>query len=129
MNYEHDASPGFVHPIRNNIYNSSISSAASASTASVWSTTSGSSQASDDSSIFDGATTGTTFDNGGYDSYNSRKGTSHPSVLPTELRQNPRRSAPGLSGRAAPPSLVRQADRKVDFVDNLVGKSYSLISF
>jgi PHO85 cyclin-5 len=44
-------------------------------------------------------------------------------VIPPELRQNPRRSSTGSSTRSGcPPPLVRQADRKVNFVDNLVGK-------
>lgn len=42
-----------------------------------------------------------------------------------ELRQNPRRSASGATSRiGCPPTLVRQADRKVNFVDSLVGKPY-----
>ncbi|KAG9258684.1 cyclin [Emericellopsis atlantica] len=124
MNYEHDASPGFVQPVRNNIYNSSISSAASASTASIWSTASASSQGSDDSSIFDGPVTSQASDSDSCDSFLSRKGINQPSVVPTELRQNPRRSA---AGRAAPPLLVRQSDRKVDFVDNLVDSSTQIV--
>ena len=40
-----------------------------------------------------------------------------------ELRRNPRRSAPGSHAKGGcPPSLVRQSDRKVNFVDNLVGR-------
>jgi hypothetical protein len=46
-------------------------------------------------------------------------------VLPAELRQNPRRTASGPHSKAAcPPSLVRQSDRKVNFVDSLVGRSH-----
>ncbi|KGM92542.1 uncharacterized protein PADG_11371 [Paracoccidioides brasiliensis Pb18] len=44
-----------------------------------------------------------------------------------ELRQNPRRTYSNASSSSvcsrAPPSLVRQCDRKVNFVDNLVGES------
>lgn len=43
--------------------------------------------------------------------------------LPAELRQNPRRTCNSATSRTGrPPSLVRQADRKGSFVDNLVGK-------
>ncbi len=43
-------------------------------------------------------------------------------ALPKELRQNPRRSGSGSRARGAcPPALVRQCDRKVNFVDSLVG--------
>ena len=42
---------------------------------------------------------------------------------PPELRQNPRRTNNSVTSRTGrPPSLVRQDDRKVNFVDNLVGK-------
>ncbi|KAK3311342.1 uncharacterized protein B0T15DRAFT_71799 [Chaetomium strumarium] len=41
--------------------------------------------------------------------------------LPAELRQNPRRTCnSAISRTGRPPSLVRQTDRKVSFVDNLV---------
>lgn len=40
-------------------------------------------------------------------------------VVPPELRKNPRRTASARS--ACPPKLVHQQDRKVNFVDNLVG--------
>ena len=51
-------------------------------------------------------------------------------AVPLELRQNPRRTGHaattnGTSSSACarpPPSLVRQCERKVHFVDNLVGK-------
>lgn len=41
--------------------------------------------------------------------------------VPSQQRQHPRRSS--LAKHQRPPPLVRQADRKVNFVDNLVGKS------
>lgn len=41
-------------------------------------------------------------------------------VVPAEQRQNPRRSS---SQTSKPPTLVRQDERKVSFVDSLVGKS------
>lgn len=43
--------------------------------------------------------------------------------VPLAQRQHPRRSS--LARNQKPPPLVRQADRKLNFVDNLVGKQYS----
>lgn len=46
-------------------------------------------------------------------------------AVPLELRQNPRRTnqnGSSTSGSKPPPPLVRQCERKVSFVDNLVGK-------
>lgn len=40
--------------------------------------------------------------------------------VPPEQRQHPRRSS--LARNQKPPPLVRQAERKLNFVDNLVGK-------
>lgn len=96
-------------------YNPSLAATASTSSASVWSDTS--SQASDDTSL-----SGASSDSESCDSYCLSKQTSCESVaLPAELRQNPRRTAPGAHSRVCPPPLVRQSDRKVNFVDNLVG--------
>lgn len=140
MKYDAHGSPVFIASSTTNLsnntryapYSSSISSAASASTASVWSDTA--SQSSDDTSI-----SANTSDNDSCDAYclSKRASTTAQNVVnyrrslcqreaeavPAELRQNPRRSAPGLQARAAcPPALVRQSDRKVNFVDNLVGR-------
>ena len=41
-------------------------------------------------------------------------------IAPVEQRQHPRRSSTTINQRA-PPQLVRQSDRKVNFVDCLVG--------
>lgn len=41
-------------------------------------------------------------------------------LLPLDQRQHPRRSS--LARNQKPPSLTRQCERKVNFVDNLVGK-------
>ncbi|PNP51164.1 hypothetical protein THARTR1_08226 [Trichoderma harzianum] len=115
-------------------YNSSISSSASASASSVWSGSDTASQASDD------ASGSISSDN---DSYFSSQGSStttrRPDVtkqrqqqqqqaVPVELRQNPRRTAAVAAGGAGcpPPSLIRQSDRKVNFVDSLVGTCTSL---
>ena len=46
------------------------------------------------------------------------------SVPPTQ-RQHPRRS----NSNQKPPQLVRQCERKVAFVDNLVGKHYNVFSY
>ena len=48
-------------------------------------------------------------------------------VVPPELRKHPRRTnsatqANGASCTRPPPCLLRQSERKVNFVDNLVGK-------
>jgi hypothetical protein len=44
-------------------------------------------------------------------------------AVPPELRKNPRRtSAASSASRGCPPTLFRQIDRKVEFVDKLVGK-------
>ena len=46
-------------------------------------------------------------------------------AVPLELRQNPRRTNKNTSSAAIakpPPALMRQCERKVSFVDNLVGK-------
>lgn len=53
--------------------------------------------------------------------------------VPAELRKNPRRSNSyvaqnGVPCPRPPPCLMRQSERKVNFVDNLVGKSFSLFS-
>ncbi|KAF4504168.1 hypothetical protein G6O67_008355 [Ophiocordyceps sinensis] len=46
----------------------------------------------------------------------------------SELRLNPRRTAAGSHGRPAPPPvLVRQSDRRINFVDNLVDSSTQIV--
>lgn len=128
---------------------SSYSSSASSSlaSASVWSGSDTASQTSDDASI-----STTSSDNDSWQSVFLYQASStanqairrHPEArnqqqqqqsapipipaVPAELRQNPRRTASssGSSG-CHPPSLVRQSDRKVNFVDSLVGTFYSLI--
>jgi hypothetical protein len=47
-------------------------------------------------------------------------------VVPSELRTHPRRTnsyASSATSARPPPCLLRQSERKVNFVDNLVGKS------
>ncbi|PHH82026.1 hypothetical protein CDD82_7282 [Ophiocordyceps australis] len=49
-------------------------------------------------------------------------------VPATELRRNPRRTVASSHGRlAAPPALVRQSDRKVNFVDSLVDSATQIV--
>ncbi|KAL2149925.1 hypothetical protein VTH82DRAFT_7601 [Thermothelomyces myriococcoides] len=48
--------------------------------------------------------------------------------LPAELRQNPRRTSNSTVSRTGrPPSLVRQSDRKLSFVENLVDTSTHIV--
>lgn len=122
-------------------YNSSISSSASASASSVWSGSDTASQTSDD------ASGSTSSDNDSCHSYfasqESSTSTRRPDLLskprqqqqaaqvpvvPVELRQNPRRTAAAAGGAGCPPpSLVRQSDRKVNFVDSLVDSSTQIV--
>src|ERR1700709_61867 len=135
---EDDSSP-YITSYRNDPYSSSIASSASSSSASVWSDAS--SQSSDDSS--------TTTDSETLDTYcctsqpppsfttasticeqplsiatywpKHKLSADVPATL--EQRQHPRRTSVGATSRpGCPPSLVRQCDRKVNFVDGLVGK-------
>lgn len=120
----------YVNTYQYGPYNPSIASSASSSMSSVWSDAG--SQSSDDSSIHSGAS-----DSEQSEAYcqaqqyliqnlacNGDKLTSwsQPAVAPIH-HQHPRRttSAP----RNGPPSLVRQCDRKVNFVDGLVGREYN----
>lgn len=121
-------------------YSSSYTSSASSSlaSASVWSGSDTASQTSDDAS-----TSTASSDNDPWQSVflqAIRRRPEAPSqqqptapipipaaAVPAELRQNPRRTASssGSSG-CHPPSLVRQSDRKVNFVDSLVGTFFLL---
>ncbi|KAM3444654.1 hypothetical protein NHJ13734_001156 [Beauveria thailandica] len=134
MQVDNDVSPTYVsihnqYATYNNILTSSIST-----TSSTWSDTA--SQSSDDTSV------SSTCDSDACDSYyrkhhapaqtvNHRFALTQATVsepLPKELRQNPRRSAPGSRARGAcPPPLVRQCDRKVNFVDSLVDSSTQIV--
>lgn len=124
---EDDSSPYITSHHHNGPYNGSLASSASSSSASIWSDAA--SQSSDDSSSSSIS----------QDSHYATSATSNVSCLPstatwknqleaavqapTELRQHPRRTSIGSATRSGcPPSLVRQNDRKVSFVDSLVGK-------
>jgi hypothetical protein len=124
-------SPAFAPTSQYAPYNSSLAATASTSTASVWSDTA--SQSSDDTSI-----SATSSDSESCDSYCGAKQMpcenagnfarlqqqlqqqAQAEAVPADLRQNPRRTA-SATRAACPPPLVRQSDRKVNFVDNLVG--------
>jgi hypothetical protein len=119
-------------------YSSSLSSSASSSCASVFSDAA--SQSSDDSSVHSGGSS----DSEQSDAYcRTTRQSSYQSledqcdvITPTECwpksvltssvpqkRPHPRRTSKLASRKArSPPSLVRQCDRKVSFVDSLVGK-------
>ncbi|KAM0333439.1 hypothetical protein ACHAQA_002101 [Verticillium albo-atrum] len=105
----------------NDPYSSSLDSTGSASSASAWSAAS--SQSSTDTSPTASS------DSDSCDSYPtvrpSAPGVQAPVAIPAELRQNPRRS--NGAGARAPPALVRQSDRKVNFVDTLVDSSTQIV--
>ena len=122
---DNDLSPPYASAYQHGPYSSSIASSASSSSASVWSDTS--SQSSDDSSVHSGAS-----DSEASESYTTYKHTAINTTGPAtswpqnnathaEHRSHPRRSAG--APLAGPPSLVRQCDRKVNFVDGLVGEN------
>ncbi|CAM1501841.1 Fc.00g038250.m01.CDS01 [Cosmosporella sp. VM-42] len=120
MQCDAQISPASISSTHYALYNSSLTTISSTSNLSVWSDTS--SQTSDDSSSHSS-------DSDSCDSYCLSKQAParrhvhkvHSEAVPVELRQNPRRSS-GLGRTAAPPTLVRQAERKVNFVDSLVEK-------
>jgi len=101
-------------------YNTSIASSASSSQSSVWSDAA--SQASDDTSI--STSSSVNFEN--CESYFAK--TAPRAEVARELRQNPRRTRAGASTRSGgPPVLVRQCERKHNFVDNLVDSSTQIV--
>jgi hypothetical protein len=137
--------------LRNAPYNLTLATEASSSTASVWSDSS--SQHSDDSS----SSTSSASDScdsycfsqpSSQSSVSSVESACGPNVsqdeclvesqtkqcldacrgeLPRELRQNPRRSFSVNTRTGRPPTLVRQAERKHSFVDNLVDSATHII--
>lgn len=142
MNCGEDDSPPYITSYRNGPYSSSIASSASSSSSSVWSDAA--SQSSDDSSV-----TGASSDNEISETYCC---TSQPvpsftsastvceqapavaywskqnSVEVASEQRHPRRTSVGANTRTGcPPSLVRQCDRKVNFVDGLVDSSAQIV--
>ncbi|RDL40965.1 Cyclin [Venustampulla echinocandica] len=142
MNGREDDSPPYIALYGNGHgpYSSSIASSASSSSASVWSDSA--SQSSDDSSVT------STSDSEPAETYNcppsfvaatnacekeisvatywpkKHKSTQLP---PQQQRQHPRRTSAETSLPRCPPSLVRQSDRKVSFVDSLVDSSAQIV--
>jgi hypothetical protein len=139
MNCGEDDSPLYIPSYQNGPYSSSIASSASSSSASVWSDAS--SQLSDDSSVTGTSSYSETSEayrctSQPAPSFTTANNTCEQSIsiatywpkhkLPVEAapeqRQHPRRTSVGAPTRTGcPPSLVRQCDRKVNFVDSLVG--------
>ncbi|KAI8305727.1 hypothetical protein K4K59_012054 [Colletotrichum sp. SAR11_240] len=137
MKYVDNDSSAFISTYRNDTYSSSVESLASASSGSVWSAVS--SQSSTSTSPTN------TSDSDSADSYCLSRSVTRdtavkftspwakrsvqqaPVAVPAELRQNPRRTSAGATRGAAPPPLVRQAERKVNFVDNLVDSSTQIV--
>jgi hypothetical protein len=136
MNCGENDSPPYISAYQNGPYSSSVASSASSSTASIWSDAA--SQSSDDSSNPDSdisepycltssqaAPSFTTASNIceqiiSVAAYYPKHRTNV--EVGQEQRQHPRRTS--VSARSGcPPSLVRQCDRKVSFVDSLVGKT------
>lgn len=132
MGFDNDSST-FLNTYQHEPYSSSLESATTHASDSVWSAAA--SQSSNETSPSHSSSS----DSDPCDSYILSRQTSlgdQPSkftgawakktiqpahaTLPSELRQNPRRSADNAT--RCPPALVRQCDRKVNFVDNLVGK-------
>lgn len=136
MTFETTISPSYDPLSQYAPYNSSISSSASASASSVWSGSDTTSQTSDDAS--GSISSDSDSCHSYFSSQESSTTTRRPDLLtkqrqqqqqavPVELRQNPRRTAAAAGGAGCPPpSLVRQSDRKVNFVDSLVGTFLSL---
>ncbi|KAH7176510.1 hypothetical protein EDB81DRAFT_40251 [Dactylonectria macrodidyma] len=134
MKCDAQLSPASIPPTYYAPYNSSLAGSASTSSSSIWSDTA--SQSSDDTSV------SAQSDSDSCESYCFSKQTSSTDnaikyrrhaqksveAVPVELRQNPRRTSNGPHARAAgPPTLVRQSDRKVNFVDSLVDSSTQIV--
>lgn len=122
------SSPPYISYLPSACAYGSIASSASSSTASIWSDTC--SQSSDDSSVNSVATSDSeTLD---VDCCTSRSSYGQnssvavcwtkalPAAVAPQQRQHPRRDS--LVRSICPPQLIRQSDRKVSFVDSLVGK-------
>lgn len=125
MKYDAPLSPVSILASRYAPFNSSLSSSAYTSTTSVWSDTA--SQSSDDTAF---SSQSSDPDSNSYFTKSAAADSAfnyqpcikktRAEIVPAELRQNSRRTS--NSNRAAcPPTLVRQSDRKVNFVDSLVG--------
>lgn len=127
MHCGEDEQPPYIASHQNGPYSSSLASSASSSSASVWSDTA--SQSSDDSSlggISQEAAKATVVFSSTTSAW--QKNTLPIIEAPAELRQHPRRTSAGSATRSGcPPTLVRQSDRKVSFVDSLVDSSAQIV--
>ncbi|KAK3989169.1 hypothetical protein QBC44DRAFT_89375 [Cladorrhinum sp. PSN332] len=141
----------FVNPLNNALYNPPLAVLASTSTTSIWSDASsqhsedaasnGSTSDSESSDCFSVAPISSSQTSvsslGSYydpvpkpcDSWTTQQVEQRPQYeLPAELRQNPRRTSSSATSRTGrPPTLVRQADRKGSFVDNLIETSTHIV--
>lgn len=144
--------PSSINLTRNAPYNLSLAASASSSTNSFWSDTS--SQHSDDtvSTAFTSSsdpcdsyyishlppssqTSASSLSSSYEPSIKPRDPWANPAAqsqthveLPSQLRQNPRRTCASATSRTGrPPSLVRQTDRKLNFVENLVDTSTHIV--
>ncbi|KAI5464160.1 hypothetical protein BGZ63DRAFT_350149 [Mariannaea sp. PMI_226] len=135
MNCDAQLSPASIPPTYYAPYNSSLASSASSSSTSVWSDSA--SQSSDDSSVSSNSDSDS-YESFCYSKQNSSTDTTHKyhrrvqqastEAVPVQLRQHPRRTSTGPHSRAAcPPALIRQSDRKVNFVDSLVDSSTHIV--
>ncbi|KAL3422324.1 G1/S-specific cyclin Pcl5 [Phlyctema vagabunda] len=144
MNCGSDDSSPYIVSYRNGPYSSPLASSASSSSASVWSDAS--SQASDDSSVVSVSSDSETSESYCYTSqpapaFTSATGGDQPVSIatywpkhslpvevPAEQRTNPRRTSVGTATRSGcPPALVRQSERKGNFVDSLVDSSAQIV--
>ncbi|KAK2600901.1 hypothetical protein N8I77_010402 [Diaporthe amygdali] len=122
-------SPVFVTAYRNVLYTSSLASSATASSVSVCSDAS--SQLSADYSTTSSLTDYTDYlpqSRPSLSQQSSCASLRSSSILPQGLRQNPRRTSSSATSRnGCPPPLVRQVERKHNFVDNLVDSSTQIV--
>ncbi|KAF7546515.1 hypothetical protein G7Z17_g8400 [Cylindrodendrum hubeiense] len=136
MKCDAQLSPASMPPTYYAPYNSSLAVSASTSTSSVWSDTA--SQSSDDTSVSAQSSDSDSCESYCFSKqasssdkalkYRRQTHTAQVDAVPVELRQNPRRTSTGPHTRAVcPPTLVRQSDRKVNFVDSLVDSSTQIV--
>lgn len=124
---ENPSFPRAAQPLPNHHYTTSVASSAPSSASSVFSLDSVSSASSVGSTWENGASRESSGIAVGEPGLISRvkEGCGYKvagKAVAPELRQNPRRTQRGSARARPPPSLVSQNDRKVSFVDRLVGK-------
>ncbi|KAI0419030.1 hypothetical protein F5X98DRAFT_373175 [Xylaria grammica] len=136
MYSEHDSLNYTTTIFEDGPYNSSLASSASSSSTSVFSEPS--SLTSDNTSISTTSDSSYQCDPCYYPQRPSfcrvesvcgrpRNGQSQQAEVAQALRQNPRRTSNSAVTRNGPPTLARQSDRKVNFVDNLVDSSTQIV--